>query len=160
MASTKSLLLAVLLVAGCSPDKSSEPCGPREPAFAVQVTAGGAALPDDTRIRVKYNGNLVESYRLSEPKRNADVCCQASAEPVSGGLPRVSCATAMEARDGGTASAIQCTLWTSGPAEVFVFAEGYEDLFRNLNTRLKEDEKCGVETVEAQLHLGRAEGGI
>lgn len=147
------------LLAACSPDKTPEPCGPRRPAFGVQVTAGGDVLPEDTFLRVyDYQGGQSESYRPSQAKQNADVCCQAG-EPVVGELPRVSCATAMQPRDAATVTAIQCTLWTSGPANIVVRAEGYEDLFRRLNTRLQENESCGEETVEEVLILGRREGG-
>jgi hypothetical protein len=117
-------------------------------------------LPVDTRIRVSYGASQSESYKLSVPKQNADVCCQASAEVVSGDLPRVPCSAATLVTDAGPPSAIQCTLWTNGPTTVDVNASGYVPLNTVLNTRLQDDEKCGVETVEAQLILGRPDGGI
>jgi hypothetical protein len=150
----------LVLSEGCSPSGPPPPCGPREPALAIQVTVGGAELPADTRIRVDYGGNQSESFQLSHPSLNADVCCQTSAKAISGELPRVLCSIAMQAHDAGPASAIQCTLWTGGPAWVDVNALGYLPIIdRQLDTRLQENEKCGGQTVPYELILGRPDGG-
>lgn len=148
----------------CSPDKPPEPCGPREPAFAIQVTAGsGDELPSDTRITVAYGGTQTEAFELPQTRKNADVCCQVSTATLPEGaeLPRVECTAPVVAPDAGTVRAIQCTLWTGGPAVVDVEATGYLDIRdQNLNTRLQEDEKCGVDTKDVYFSLGRPEGGI
>jgi hypothetical protein len=154
-------VLLLVPSAGCSPSDPPPPCGPRQPALAIQVTVGGAELPSDTRLRVGYGGIQSESFQLSKPRKNEDVCCQTSVEAVTGELPRVSCSSpANVAADGGRPRAIQCTLWTGGPAKINVNAFGYVPILeRELDTRLQENEKCGETTVEYQLDLGRPDDG-
>jgi hypothetical protein len=128
----------------------------------VQVTAvGNRELPLDTLINVEWGGIQTESFQLPQATQNYDVCCQVSAEPVTGELPRVSCSTPVQLPEGGTMRAIQCTLWTGGPAFIDVKASGYVAINNQpLNTRLQENEKCGVETKPVSLTVGLPDGGI
>jgi hypothetical protein len=159
----------------CSTDKDKLPCPAPTPAFHLQITAGGEALPANTRVAVAYGGNLKESYVLAQDSQNVDVCCRPS-DPIVGDLPSVRCAISQplvlddggdEAKhDGGDAATgaapvtgILCSLWTNGPATVTVNATGYVTIDQTLNSRLQQDSQCGVETVDSRLVLGRPEGG-
>jgi hypothetical protein len=95
------LALAVALL-GCSKDERREPCPRPEPSFRLQLTAEMGLLPEDTYLRVYYQGKLekpdadpmllpYEDYDFrNPPTSNVDVCCR-TGKPVQGKLPSVSC---------------------------------------------------------------------
>jgi hypothetical protein len=98
-------------------------------------------------------GTQTESFELAKVNENADLCCQATGDAIAGDLPRVSCTTAMMARDGAPVNAVQCSLWANGPATVTVFAQGYDLPPQPLVSRSQENESCGVKTKEVFIDL-------
>jgi hypothetical protein len=93
------LALAVVVI-GCSkPDDRQRACPRPEPAFRIQLTAEQGPLPEDTYLRVFYQGKPGtdpgmpphEDYDVRRPPTaNVDVCCRIG-DPVSGKLPAVQC---------------------------------------------------------------------
>src|SRR5262249_55129094 len=54
--------------------------------------------------------------------------------------------------------ALQCELWTSGPAHVHVTARGYAVVDEDLQSSLRSD-NCGVSTVDVRVALSPLDGG-
>lgn len=170
--------LLLLVPSACTDGESRSPCLRPQPAFRVQVTAGGSELPGDTRVVVQYQGTVTERYALrGPPSNNEDVCCRPLAEPVLGDLPAVGCGAptsgvsdaALEAgcseRDGGCGAAppsevraLVCQLWTDGEAEIRISATGYEPIERILDATIDEA-RCGLETSDVRLDLAGPDAG-
>jgi len=157
-----------LLAAGiaCGPDpKPEEPCA--GPTFDLTVRAPDGPLPDDTVINVRYGGNNDgEPYTLGETRTPQAVFCSAVSScggELSGGGGAASGASGTNSteRDGagdGTAGgsvpggfvAIECRLYTQGPARLDVNASGYAPIVeRDLTLAQK---RCQVE-VDVVLEL-------
>lgn len=95
----------------------------------------GLALPDDTRINVRYGGNPDgEPYGLGEARTPQAVSCTESmggapavddeARGGEGGAPGSAVATPSSS----AVFALKCGLYTQGPARLDVTASGYEPI--------------------------------
>jgi hypothetical protein len=92
----------VVALLGCSKSEERQtPCPRPEPAFRLQVTAEKGLLPEDTFLRVFYQGKPDtdpdprvlphEDYDVRNPPAdNVDICCRTGV-PVQGKLPAVPC---------------------------------------------------------------------
>ncbi|MCA9630351.1 MAG: hypothetical protein KC766_21925 [Myxococcales bacterium] len=126
-------LLALVALAGCSADKDppSNECPGPQATFDVRIFAMDGPLPDDTRVDVMFSSGE-EVYRLDQPEAP---------------LEAVRCSRELEA---DLPVALECALWTNGPASVTVTATGYADLQQEL---VHEHDECGIKTVSAELEL-------
>jgi hypothetical protein len=94
------------------------------------VTAEGGPLPTDTRLNVRSGSNQEgEAYRLGQSARGLAVFCEEhTALPGAGGAGHVD-----DTEEGGAASvrdvdALQCRLYTQGPARLEITATGYQSI--------------------------------
>ena len=150
-----SLMLIVLsgALTGCGPDKRpEEPCD--GPSFNLIVTAEGGPLPPDTRINVRYGSNQRgEAYQLGKRASPQAVFCEehTAAPAAEGGAG---------ASQGGAPSdvqALQCRLYTQGPARLDATATGYQPIE---DEPLSFDKKpyCQVD-IEVQLERELPDAG-
>jgi hypothetical protein len=86
---------------GCSKDHPQPTCPRNQPAFRLQLTAPGGALPADTKLTVSHSGCRAtdlqcaasgrETYSLATGgPMNTDICCR-TGDPTKGRLPNVPC---------------------------------------------------------------------
>lgn len=132
----KAVCLLALLASGCPSDPSPrDECGP-VPSFLVTIHPDKGKLPEDLSLAVEFGGGN-ETVSLASGIKGQIIFCDLVSE---------------EAGDGGRAgdeayAALQCELWTEGPATVQITATGFEPIERDL--RIDEDE-CTT-PIELQL---------
>jgi hypothetical protein len=142
----------------CGPDPRPGPLC-EGPTYDLEVkTENGVALPPDTRLNVRYGGNHEgEAYALGKNPTPQAVFCDEDTTP--GGASSGGSAAGESAGAGGAAPAapsegvfaLNCRLYTQGPARVDVTATGYEPI-EELDLTLDEKDRCRVErTVELKI---------
>lgn len=112
------------------------------------LTAENGPLPADTRINVRYGGNPDgEPYALGDTRTPQAVFCKELTTPPAEPNAEVS-GVAGAAGAGPTESegvyTLRCRLFTQGPAELDVTAEGYESIDEE-SLSFVDDERCEVE---------------
>jgi hypothetical protein len=158
-----SLALVGQPIVACGPDhKPEEPCN--GPTFNLVVRAEPGPLPPDTKINVHYGGNQDgEPYALGDTRTPQAVFC--SEITTLGGAPSAPDPSA--AGVGGAAGtssapvgvqALECRLYTQGPARLDVTAAGYESL-EDQPLSLEHHERCEIE-VEVKLALEKPDAGM
>lgn len=121
------------------------PVRPPEPLFVLDIRAEGEPLPPDLRIAVEWSAGDEPPFVLSDTStwRTLDdganfVCHLDRNKP-----PPVDLAT------------LVCELWTSGPVNVLLEAEGYEPHAQTLKPEVSE--LCGTPMpMEVAILLSRA----
>ncbi len=162
-----SVVLAAGLL-GCGPDAApaAGPCdGKNRPAFRLILTAGGAPLPGDLELRVRYGGGS-EEYSLSDPDSTPRVVFCAPATADGGSAPQNTSSGSDAGADAGatpvppsTIEALACELWTSGAATVIVEASGYQTIETRLEAEI--DTACDdIVTKNVPLDLAGSDAGV
>ena len=143
------LFAAVASATGCSKDPEYDGCTVERPAFLVRLSARAEALPGDTSLQVTY-GAGTEEYLLDQPPERPDVviCTFLSQQVDAGGMIEVDASSPVQE--------LLCELWTQGGADLVLRASGYPTQKHTL--RADRDE-CGIETVEYDFVLERADAG-
>ncbi|HTM45910.1 MAG TPA: hypothetical protein VL137_13210 [Polyangiaceae bacterium] len=156
-----ALVCTLAMLLACN-DKAHTPgsttsCAQQGPAFRLIIEAPEGKLPGDTRLRVTYQGTLMESFSLHRPPHhNQDVCCTAVSE-----VPAHFHATACESDAGvssaGPAAAIACDVWSNGAAHVELTASGYDTTTQDLQAEVDPDCET-IQTGDKILILQRTDG--
>ncbi|HEX2881337.1 MAG TPA: hypothetical protein VHO25_17535 [Polyangiaceae bacterium] len=142
-----------------SNDPVNQPlCVQQGPAFRLLVTAPHGLLPRDTEVRVIYQGNLHEEYRLGRRSMNEDLCCHAL-DVIPTELTSTSCQPDAGAPLNQPAAAIACDVWSNGAAQVTLSAVGYDTTVHDLTAILDEDCET-IETSDVTLTLQRGDAGV
>lgn len=123
--------LVVLAACSSETDPPANECPGPQATFDVRIFAADGPLPTDTQVDVMFSSGQ-EVYKLSEPEAP---------------LETVRCSQVLEAE---VAVALECALWTNGPATVTVVASGYPELEQEL---VHQYDECGIKTVSAELEL-------
>ncbi|MEZ4374275.1 MAG: hypothetical protein R3B07_25875 [Polyangiaceae bacterium] len=120
-------------LSGCSADPSPpvNECPGPQATFDVRIFAAEGPLPGDTQVDVMFSSGE-EVYQMDQPEVP---------------LEAVRCSREL---DGEIPLALDCALWTNGPATVTITASGYPELKQELVHELDE---CGIKTVSADLEL-------
>jgi hypothetical protein len=107
---------ALVLLAGCGPDRRRDQCVAAHPNFVVLITAPtGKALPADLTVTLHYGGSSTEEYRLNQSGTQQVLFCRTAA--LDGGVITVADGAAPSSAD-----ALRCELWTGGPATLDIAA--------------------------------------
>ncbi|MCA9644862.1 MAG: hypothetical protein KC492_29440 [Myxococcales bacterium] len=125
--------LAWAALSGCSADTDPprNECPGPQATFDVRIFAADGPLPGDTTVDVMFSSGE-EVYQLDQPEVP---------------LEAVRCSREL---NGESAVALDCALWTNGPATVTITATGYPELKEEL---VHEHDDCGIKTVNADLEL-------
>jgi hypothetical protein len=107
---------AIVLAAGCGPDRRRDQCLAGHPNFVVLITAPtGKALPADLTVTVHYGGSSTVEYRLNQTGTQQVLFCGIAA--LDGGVIAVADGAAPTSAD-----ALRCELWTGSPATIDIAA--------------------------------------
>lgn len=132
----KAVWLLAMLVTGCPDDPSTrDECGPG-PDFLVTIQPDSGRLPDDLRLAVEFGGGT-EAVSISGGIDGQIIFCDLL-PPEAGEGGRSGDEGGASGLVPGSYAALQCELWTEGPATVQITASGFEPLERDL--RIDADE--------------------
>jgi len=141
-------LVGTASVASCSPDAEPAECS-GQPAFVLTVTAQGGGLPTDLELEVRYGGSQKpETYRLVAPHEPEVVFCTVAPVTAETGAAASGAGGAP-----GEPESLACRLWTEGPANVVLRADGFPPLMVDLQV---DADRC---TVTESVELMRGDGG-
>lgn len=141
----KAVWLLAIFAVGCPDDPSKrDECSPG-PDFLVTVRADHGSLPGDLKLAVEFGGGNEELSIGGGTDGQIIFCDLLPFEVGDGG--RSGDEGGASGTDVASYGALQCELWTEGPATVQITASGFEPLERDL--RIDEDE-C---TTPVELEL-------